>query len=305
MLAYSLMKLMSRIACVQPTCFNDALAYALGQIGWLATPKWRRYMAKENVKECLGVSETEAERIAKESVTRFGRMLIEVLRYPLINQANFRNLVHFEGLEHLEEAYAEGRGVIMCTAHYGNWEMLGASMALLGYPILSITRKQNDGDADRFINEYRKMVGQHVTYNHGKSSMLSIGRYLKDKHLVGILYDQDSAHTGEHLELFGKPARVPDGAAQLARVFKAPIVPLFMHNQPDGTLTAVIHPCFHADPQLSREENSHVIMEKLIRIAEEEIRRDPAMWFWVHDRWKDGKRRYRDRKHFSTPMTGN
>lgn len=118
MLAYSLMKLMSRIACVQPTCFNDALAYALGQIGWLATPKWRRYMAKENVKECLGVSETEAERIAKESVTRFGRMLIEVLRYPLINQANFRNLVHFEGLEHLEEAYAEGRGVIMCTAHY-------------------------------------------------------------------------------------------------------------------------------------------------------------------------------------------
>lgn len=60
MLAYSLMKLMSRIACVQPTCFNDALAYALGQIGWLATPKWRRYMAKENVKECLGVSETEA-----------------------------------------------------------------------------------------------------------------------------------------------------------------------------------------------------------------------------------------------------
>lgn len=56
MLAYSLMKLMSRIACVQPTCFNDALAYALGQIGWLATPKWRRYMAKENVKECLGVS---------------------------------------------------------------------------------------------------------------------------------------------------------------------------------------------------------------------------------------------------------
>ena len=46
-------------------------------------------------------------------------------------------------------------------------------------------------------------------------------------------------------------------------------------------------------------------MEKLIRIAEEEIRRDPAMWFWVHDRWKDGKRRYRDRKHFRTPMTGN
>ena len=163
MLAYSLMKLMSRIACVQPTCFNDALAYALGQIGWLATPKWRRYMAKENVKECLGVSETEAERIAKESVTRFGRMLIEVLRYPLINQANFRNLVHFEGLEHLEEAYAEGRGVIMCTAHYGNWEMLGASMALLGYPILSITRKQNDGRPACHLQPWKEQHAFHRT----------------------------------------------------------------------------------------------------------------------------------------------
>ena len=141
MLAYSLMKLMSRIACVQPTCFNDALAYAWAKLaGWLH-PNGGAIWPRKTSRNVLAVSETEAERIAKESVTRFGRMLIEVLRYPLINQANFRNLVHFEGLEHLEEAYAEGRGVIMCTAHYGNWEMLGASMALLGYPILSITRK--------------------------------------------------------------------------------------------------------------------------------------------------------------------
>ena len=72
MLAYSLMKLMSRIACVQPTCFNDALPMPWAKLaGWLH-PNGGAYMAKENVKECLGVSETEAERIAKESVTRFG-----------------------------------------------------------------------------------------------------------------------------------------------------------------------------------------------------------------------------------------
>jgi KDO2-lipid IV(A) lauroyltransferase len=294
MLAYNLMKLVSRLTCVQPRCMNDALAWFLGHVGWYVTPRWRRYMAKENIKDCLGVSDEKAREIAKESVTRFGRMLIEVLRYPLITKDNFRELVHFEGLEHLEKAYAEGHGVIMCTAHYGNWEMLGASMALLGYPILSITRKQNDGQMDKFINDYRRMVGQHVTYNHGRNSMLTIGRYLKEKHLVGILYDQDSAHSGEHLEFFGKPSRVPDGAAHLARVFKAPIIPLFMHNNADGTLTAVIHPAIHAVKTTDRNENVHVIMRELIAIAEEEIRKDPAMWFWVHDRWKDGKKRYKN-----------
>lgn len=293
MAGYHLMQGISWLVCHQPDGLNHALAYCLGHLGWHVTPKWRRYMARENIKDCLGVDEAKAEQIAKESVTRFGRMLIEVLKYPLINKNNFRQLVKFDGLENLEKAYGENKGVLMCTAHYGNWEMLGASMALLGYPILSITRKQNNGDMDRFINDYRQMVGQHVTYNHGKNSILAIGRYLKQKHLVGILYDQDSAHTGTHLLFFGKKSRVPNGAAHLSRMFGSPIVPLFMHNNPDGTLTAKIYPAIHTAKTADREADVRVIMEELIAIAEREIRMDPAMWFWVHDRWKDGRERYK------------
>ncbi|MCD2435207.1 lysophospholipid acyltransferase family protein [Acidaminococcus sp. NSJ-142] len=292
MAAYKLMQFISWLVCHQPHCLNRALAWLLGHLGWYVVPKWRRYMAKENIKDCLGVGDAEAEAIAKESVTRFGRMLIEVLRYPLLTKDNFRNIVHFEGLENLEKAYAENKGICMATAHYGNWEMLGASMALLGYPILSITRKQNNGAMDRFINDYRRMVGQHVTYNHGGNSMLAIGRYLKEKHLVGILYDQDSAHTGEHLLFFGKPSRVPDGAAHLSRIFGAPIVPLFMHNNPDGTLTARIYPALHTPKTADRDADVSGIMKELMVIAEREIKLDPAMWFWVHDRWKDGRKRY-------------
>lgn len=293
MAGYRLMQGISWVICHQPEKLNKALAYCLGHLGWHVVPRWRRYMAKENIKDCLGVEDQQAAQIARESVIRFGRMLIEVLKYPLLTKDNFRSLVKFDGLEHLESAYAENKGVLMCTAHYGNWEMLGASMALLGYPILSITRKQNNGDMDRFINDYRQMVGQHVTYNHGKNSILTIGRYLKQKRLIGILYDQDSAHTGTHLSFFHKPSRVPNGAAHLSRMFDAPIVPLFMHNNPDGTLTAKIYPSIHAAKTADREADVRVIMEKLIAIVEQEIRVDPAMWFWVHDCWKDGKKRYK------------
>lgn len=121
MAAYKLMEFISWLVCHQPDCLNHALAWVLGHLGWRVVPAWRRYMAKENIKDCLGVDETEAEKIARESVYRFGRMLIEVLKYPLITRDNFRQLVHFEGLENLEKAYAEDKGVIMCTAHYGNW----------------------------------------------------------------------------------------------------------------------------------------------------------------------------------------
>lgn len=293
MLGYWVMKLIGKIICILPNWACKIIAKILGEIAWAVIPAWRKYMAVENVKDCLGVDETRAEEIAKESVTRFGRMIIEVLHYPLINKDNFRKIVKFEGLEYLEAAYRANKGVIMCTAHYGNWELLGGSMALLGYPILSITRKQNNGGMDKFINEYRTMIGQSVAYNHGENSMLAIGRYLKQKHLVGILYDQDTGADGEHLEFFGKPSVVPQGAAYLSRLFGAPIIPLFMHNNPDGTLTAKIYPPLYTPKTSNRNEDVSGIMKELVVIAQQEIIKDPAMWFWVHDRWKDGKARYK------------
>ena len=172
------------------------------------------------------MDDARAEAIAEESVHRFGRMLIEVLKYPLINRDNFRQLVHFEGLENLEKSLCRGQGRDHGTAHYGNWEMLGASMALLGYPILSITRRQNNGAMDKFINDYRQMVGQHVTYNHGENSMLAIGRYLKKETSGGDPLRPGFRSYGRTPAVLRQTFPVPQGAAHLSRMFGSPIVPL-------------------------------------------------------------------------------
>ena len=293
MLGYWAVKIIGSIICLLPNFICNIIANGIGEVAWQVIPAWRKFMAVENVKNCLGVGTERAEEITKASVTRFGRMVIEVLHYPKINKDNFHQLVKFEGLEYLEAAYRANKGVVMCTAHYGNWELLGGSMALLGYPILSITRKQNNGGMDKLINEYRTMIGQHVAYNHGENSMLAIGRYLKEKHLVGILYDQDTGADGEHLEFFGKPSVVPQGAAYLSRLFGAPIIPLFMHNNPDGTLTAKIYPPLYTPKTTNRNADVSGIMKELVVIAQQEIINDPTMWFWVHDRWKDGRKKYK------------
>ena len=186
MLAYYVMKLVSKIFCLLPWSVGLAFGNVLGRIAPLFVPEWRMQMAVANVQECLHVSPEEARKIAHQSVVKFGRMIIEVLRFPLLNKDTINSVVKTEGLEYLEEAYAKGRGALMCTGHFGNWELLGANVALHGYPMLSIARKQNNGAMDRFINEYREAVGQKVAYNKGKEGILAMGRYLKEKHLLGI-----------------------------------------------------------------------------------------------------------------------
>ena len=92
-------------------------------------------MAAANIQECLGVDKARAQQIAEKSLRRFGRMVVEVMRFPLLNKDNITKLVNVEGLEYLEEAYKQNKGVIIATGHFGNWELLGATIALHGYPM--------------------------------------------------------------------------------------------------------------------------------------------------------------------------
>ena len=278
MLVYYVMKLVSKIFCLLPWSVGRAFGDVLGRIALFFVPEWRMQMAAANVQECLHVSQEEARKIAVQSVVKFGRMVIEVLRFPLLTSETIQNVVKTDGLEYLEEAYAKGKGALMCTGHFGNWELLGADVALHGYPMLSIARKQNNSAMDRFINEYRELVGQKVAYNEGREGVLAMGRYLKEKHLLGILFDQDTNDTGVTINLFGKEVITPSGPAVFSRTFGCPILPIYAEKTKD------------------KDRDLYQVTEKLRAILEQEIRSNPPMWFWVHDRWKDGEARFASKK---------
>ena len=126
------------------------------------------------------------------------------------------------------------------------------------------------------------MVGQKVAYNRGKSGLLAISRMLKEKHLLGVLFDQDTNDDGVEIDIFGKKCITPYGPAVLSRLYGSPILPIFMHNNPDGTLRAKIYPPLYTP--------------KTKTVLEHEIIENPPMWFWVHDRWKDGRQRFAGKK---------
>ncbi|MFR4383761.1 MAG: lysophospholipid acyltransferase family protein [Phascolarctobacterium sp.] len=296
MLGYYIVKLFSKLMCISPRFVRNLLAHFLGSVAVLVVPRWRMQMAEANIRECLGVSDERAKQIAADSLHRFGRMVIEVMRFPLLNEKTIHEQVQVEGLEYLETAYAEGKGVIMATGHYGNWELLGATVALHGYPMLSITRKQNNSHMDKTINEFREMVGQQVTYNRGKHGLLAISRMLKEKNLLGVLFDQDTNDDGVELDLFGKRSVIPMGAAALSRIYGSPILPILMHNNDDGTCCAKIYPPLYTPKTGDKQRDFYQVTRKLVDILEMEIINHPEMWFWVHDRWKDGRQRFGKKK---------
>ena len=267
MLEYYVMKLVSKIFCVLPWSIGLAFGNMLGRVAPLFVPEWRMKMAAANVEECLHVSPEEARKIAHQSVVKFGRMIVEVLRFPLLNRDTINSVVKTDGLEYLEEAYAKGKGALMCTGHFGNWELLGANVALHGYPMLSIARKQNNDAMDRFINEYREIVEQKVAYNQGKEGILAMGRYLKEKHLLGILYDQDTNDTGVKTTLFGKEVITPAGPAVFSRTFGCPILPIFMHYDEDGSCRAKIYPPLYTEKTKDKERDLSRVTEKMMAAA--------------------------------------
>lgn len=280
---YHSVKLCSRLICVLPANCRRGIGNLLGEICWPLVPEKRRRMAVNNISRSLAVDERAAEQIARQSATRFGRMLMEVLCLPKLNPGNIGQSVRLEGKDYLTEALSHNRGVVLATAHSGNWEILGASLAMNGFPLIAVAQKQTNAAMDRFINEYRTLAGMHVTYKSGVREMV---RMLGQGKIIGLLMDQDAGHDGVFVNFFGHRASTPPGAAALARMKEAPIVPAFITEHPDGTHTVIIHPPVWMQKTADREQDIATATQQLTTIIENHIRRFPQEWFWLHNRWK-------------------
>ena len=279
---YKTIKIISFIVCILPRTLRRVTGNGLGQLCWILVPKKRKSMAIHNVTQGLNASVSQAEAIVRQSTVRFGRMFLEVLAFPKIKKEINRQ-IRFEGKAYLTEALAHGRGAVLATAHSGNWELLGASLALCGFPMIAVAQKQTNAEMDRFINDYRSLVGMHVTYKTGVREMLKM---LSDGKVIGMLMDQDAGRDGIFVDFFQRPAAAPKGPAFLARMKNAPIVPAFITENMDGTHTVLIQKPIWVDQTQDKEKDIWVATQQLTKIIEQHVITYPQEWFWLHNRWK-------------------
>ena len=282
-MAYYFARFVSWLCCRLSDRVSDRVGLFLGRLTWPFIPARRRRMAVENVSACLGVEHQEAVRIAKASWVRFGPMLFEVMRFPVL-KPRFLEIAEIEGAAYLWEGLSLGRGAVIASAHSGNWELMGGVLAAAGFPTVGVAMRQKEAGFDRFINEYRRGVGMHVTYKDNVREMFAL---LKQGWAVGLLMDQDiSRRDGIVFDWFGRPTNFVQGPAALARHQNAPIVPGYIHRLPDGRHRILFYPPIFVERTKDKEADIRRAMEAVSRTLEQHIRRYPEEWFWLHDRWK-------------------
>ena len=284
MLAYYLVKALSWVACFLPRRMSDSLGRGLALMLWPFVPKKRKLLARQQIMDCLQVDEKEAERIAKESTLRFGPMLFEVLRSPVIKRQMDEYVTLVGAVEELKAQAASGQGIVFATSHSGNWELEGGALAHHGIPLVAVAKKQTSQGMDKFINEYRALMGMHVTYNKGVREMYEM---LGQGWAIGLLSDQDpSRKDGMVMDFFGRPTNCVVGAATMARFKDVPIFMSQIHKEADGHHTLWISKPLRVEKTRDKKEDIRKATQQLNHMLEEHIRRYPEDWFWLHDRWK-------------------
>ena len=284
MFSYYAVKAVSFLICLLPHGAAMALGEVLARIAWFFIPARRKMLACTQAMRCLGVSEEEAARIARESSLRFGPMLMEVLRFPVM-RTRMEDYVSITGaLDEVRAAVAAGRGAIFATSHSGNWELMGGAFASAGFPVVGVAKKQSSAGMDRFINEYRALVGMHVTYRTGVREMF---RMIGEGWIIGLLSDQDpSLRDGVIVDFFGQKTNAFTGAAAIARRCEVPIFPVFMHREPSGHHILTVEPGIFVEKTDDRAADVRRVTQMINTRIEEWIRKYPEEWFWLHDRWK-------------------
>ena len=284
MLSYWAVKLLSHFVCLLPHRAAMMIGVGLARLLWPFIPARRKRLAQTQIERCLHVSPAEAARIARESTLRFGPMLMEVLRFPVLRR-HIEDYVTITGaLDTMRASLAQGKGAIIATSHSGNWELMGGALALAGLPIVGVAKRQSAAGMDRFINEYRVLVGMHVTY---RSSVREMFRMIDQGWIIGLLSDQDpSRRDGVIVDFFGQETNAFTGAAAIARRCEVPIFPVFMHRRADGHHELTIEEPLYVEKTDVRAADVLRVAQDISAHIEAWIRRYPAEWFWLHDRWK-------------------
>ena len=267
-----------------PRSVTLAIGAWLGGLVFYLAPQQRK-LACEHLRCCLTFpDERRVKAVAKRCFENLGKTVVEFMQFPRLDREQMRRYVTFEGIEHVQQALARGRGAIILTGHFGNWELLAASISATIAPLTPIVRELRSPRLNTLVAGYREKAGYRtIDRDTGVRHAL---RCLKRNELLGIVADVDTAVSGVFVDFFGRHAYTPYSPVAIALKTGAAILPTFIVRQPDGSHHAIIEPSLALKRTHTKEKDLVVNTQKFTKIIESYIRQYPAQWIWMHRRWK-------------------
>jgi lipopolysaccharide heptosyltransferase II len=257
------------------------LGWALGLCAYYLGGKYRR-LALHNLGIAFGGEKTEGEihALAREHFRSLGANFLSGLTISGLPKEALRDLVEFAGLEHVERVIGSGQACVMVISHIGNWELFSQLYPLLfSCPLGTIYQRLGNPYIDAEVRSSRARLG--VELFERKEGFQGAIKTLRAGGIVGVLIDQHAGDAGVWCPFFGRLASTSSLAAMLALRTGAALIPGAVCSAGAGRWRLVIDP-----PVTMEERDTDAVTAQLNVVLEDQIRRQPADWFWVHNRWK-------------------
>jgi KDO2-lipid IV(A) lauroyltransferase len=277
--AIKLIQMISRKAAIRLMRFSGTIAYlvAVGE----------RRKAIRHLTMAFGHKKTEEEikQIARNNFIHLGIAAVDMIRMPIyIKKGMLNQLIASEGFHHIKNALAKGKGVIILTGHFGNWELCGAWLAQNGIPFHVVGTPLYDPRLDALLVSGRNAAG-YINIARSKGTR-DIIRCLRSNAALALLIDLDTKVEGVFVDFFSHPAHTATGPVILSQKYGAPIMPVFNHMQEDHTYCVTFSKELDLVNTGNKEQDLITNVQKCSDEYEKIIRQHPEQWIWMHERWK-------------------
>ena len=283
-----------------PCSVARGMGRGLGMVAYALLGSFRR-LTTTQLQQALGQSLTSAQRrrIARGVFLNLGQNVIEWLQLPRLSSQDLQQLVVGEGVDHLRHALAQGNGVIIVSAHFGNWELMAPYVISLGLKVGVLARRLRYPEYESFLISMR---GDKGVPTLARGSINDVATLLRANQIVGLMPDQDiDSLEGVFVNFFGRPAYTPVGPAALSLMTGAPILPAFIirlpapppkvlvggHRHGEGArFRMVFEPPVPRPDTRDRAKALTMLTQAWSDVVESYVRRYPDHWVWMHRRWK-------------------
>ncbi len=241
----------------------------------------RRLIAYANLKAAFAKEKDPGElrRILKRVYENIAQTFVEVLNLTKVSRRYVDTYVKVIHMERIRNAAESGKGVILLTAHFGNWELSSLVGAIEGFPMTVLARAQRMKRLDELLNRLRESKGCKVVRKG--ISVKFILRALRNREIVGMLADQDAGKKGVFVNFFGRPTSTASGAFEFARHTRSILLPNFIVR-----LRGPHHHLFLEDCIDVSSGDTKAAVQKYMCLLEAYVRKYPDQWLWLHKRWK-------------------
>ncbi len=287
---YGFVKLFLWLAKIAPKPFIYAMIKGLTLLVYRLDQKRRNLTIRNLTMAFPNKDEEEILKLSKEVYVELSKTVAEIL-LMFVDRFDIDKVIkNRDEAKKISQHLAKNspKGIILLTAHFSNWELGAHFLAKYGLPALAIGREGNNRLIDRNITiPFRNKYGNSATSK--SNAMLAMAKRLKKGENIGLLIDQKSGHLhSAKVDFFGKPAETTLSVASLKLKFDPLVVPIFIARDSDGLYEMFINDPidYVADEIEDKEKKLEAMTLKYNQAIEEIIRKYPAQWFWMHNRWR-------------------